>query len=157
MLGSGTKKQRADLLSSSAASFTKTKATISPLPGLGWSTVPKKLRCVCVCSSVFYNNPPSLSLFQHTLSLQTHRHNDQCRTLSSLGIPTFSETTPHPIQGPSHFEKSTLTPRLLSMQMWGWIRKFGDRWSQFQATRHSRTLKIRSEGSNYLEGIIFTQ
>lgn len=87
MLGSGTQKQRADLLSSSAASFTKTKATISPLPGLGWITVPKKLKCVCVRAPPSFTTTLPCYLYSSIHSLYRHTKNDQRRTFVFTGHP----------------------------------------------------------------------
>lgn len=88
MLGSGTQKQSADLLSSRAASLLETKATIPPLPGLG--------NCVC---SIYPSLPPSLTYlltyFGPASALDEHFPSYLPLSESSLHSVFFTAITPH--------------------------------------------------------------
>lgn len=75
MRGSGRQKQRVDLLSSSAASLSQTKATISSLPELG--------RVAEMCANVLrlLQHPP-LAYLLSVCALYTDMANNECMTFT---------------------------------------------------------------------------
>lgn len=171
MLGSGTQKQRADLLSSSAASFTETKATISPLPGLGWITVCQSGCQVCICApSPFTTSHPYYLFFHLILPLPVHE-----RIMNVPSNLTFSESTQlpsftsfnchHPPRLWWLSTKCTLTPQWLWTgadvredqkvgQQMLWANRTAPDWAK--ATRHSKALNTGSDRSNCSNGVIYT-
>lgn len=165
MLGSGTQKQRTDLLSSSAASFTKTKARLStPWAGLGWITVCQRGWKVSMCVPPFTTSLP-YHLFHSLYSLPAHE-------IINVGLS--------PSQPSFHFQKAHCIPSLLLWtvgtptqmhintavtydsadvrvdQNIGWQMLWANLAAPdcAKATRHSKALNTRSDGSNCSNGII---
>lgn len=181
MLGSGTQKQRADLLSSSAASFTKTKATISPLPGLGWITVCQRGWQVCVCApSPFTTSLPLLSFF-FPPTLYSPYQSMKESSMQDFPFPSYLQISESTLQSQSHFfftanrpprlerlsTKCTLTPQKTydsADVREDQKKKLGDRCSKIIAQLQTeprphatpKEVTARSDGSNRSNGVIST-
>lgn len=146
MFGSGREKQRADLLSSSAASFTKTKATISPLPGLGWMPVCQRGWGECACApSPFTTSFPTVTIFSH---------------FHQQGYPLLREQTASQFHS---FDQRSTPQWLTTVQMWGRIKKLGDRCSKLIVQLQTKPeppgttedLNARSDRSSCSTGVTF--
>lgn len=161
MLGSGTQKQRADLLSSSAASFTKTKARLStPWAGLD-NCLPKRLKSEYVFLLLQH---PSLIIFFTVYTLYKHMKtwNNQCRTfpfhfqkahcIPSLLLWTVSTPTQVHIDTAVTYDSADVrVDQKIGRQML-WANLAAPDCAK--ATRHSKALNTGSDGSNCWNGII---